>query len=146
VDSSEDRLAELFWSVARELRHRSREALTPWQITPSQFRALSVLMRDDPQRVTELAEHLRIAPRSATEVIDHLQRRGLVERRPDAADRRATLIALTDQGRAAGDDLRAARQIEAGRFFSTLSEGDREALSAILRKLVPGGDDEVNQG
>ncbi|MEV6495352.1 MarR family transcriptional regulator, partial [Actinoplanes sp. NPDC051633] len=111
-----------------------------------QFRALSVLMRDDPQRVSDLAEHLHIAPRSATEVIDHLERRGLVERRPDVADRRATLIALTDQGRAAGDDLRAARQAEAGRFFSTLDDDDRETLATILRKLAGTGDEAVNRG
>jgi DNA-binding MarR family transcriptional regulator len=142
----EDGLAELFWTVARELRHRTHEALTPWQITPAQFRALSVLMRDEPQRVTDLAEHLRIAPRSATEVVDHLQRRGLVERRPDVADRRATLIALTGKGRAAGDDVRAARQVEAGRLFGTLSEKDRETLARILRNLVRESDEAVKRG
>jgi DNA-binding MarR family transcriptional regulator len=135
----EDGLAELFWTVARELRHRTRDALTPWQITPSQFRALSVLIREEPQRLSDLAEHLRIAPRSATEVVDHLERQGLVERRPDTADRRATLVATTGKGRAAGDDLREARQVEAGRYFSTLSEKDREDLARILRKLVSAG-------
>jgi DNA-binding MarR family transcriptional regulator len=142
----EDRLADLFWTVARELRHRTREALTPWQITPAQFRALSVLIRDEPQRVTELADRLGIAPRSATEVVDHLERRGLVERRPDAADRRATLIGLTGKGRAAGDDVREARQAEAGRLFGTLSEDDRETLAQILRKLVRQGDEGAKRG
>jgi DNA-binding MarR family transcriptional regulator len=141
-----DGLGELFWTVARELRHRTRDALTPWQITPAQFRALSVLIREEPQRITELAEHLRIAPRSATEVVDHLERSGLVERRPDAADRRATLVGLTGKGRAAGDDLREARQAEAGRFFGSLSEEDRQALAEILRKLVPAGDQAVKRG
>ena len=51
-----------------------------------------------------LAEHLRIAPRSATEVVDDLQERGLVERAPDPADRRATLVRLTEAGAAAGTD------------------------------------------
>jgi DNA-binding MarR family transcriptional regulator len=142
----EDGLAELFWTVARELRHRTRDALTPWAVTPAQFRALSVLIREEPQRISDLAEHLRIAPRSATEVVDHLQQRGLVERRPDLADRRATLVALTGEGRAAGAGLRAARLAEAGRFFGALDGDDREALARILRKLVGEGDEAVNQG
>ena len=76
----------------------AQEALAEWDVTPSQARALAVLRRGGPQRLGELAEHLRIAPRSATEVVDALAERGLVERRPDPADRRATLVALTAHG------------------------------------------------
>ena len=128
-------LAELFWGVARHLRHRTRDALVPWDITPSQSRALSVLMRHGPQRLSELAEHLRIAARSATEVVDDLQERGLAERHPDPADRRAVLVSLTAAGTAAGDAIRAARQTEAEQFFGSLSATDRTDLSRILRKL-----------
>ena len=128
-------LADLFWGVARRLRHRTRESLLPWEITPSQARALTVLMRHSPRRLSDLAEHLHIAPRSATEVVDDLQERGLVERHPDPADRRATLVALTDTGTAAGQAIAAARQAEAEGFFAALSEADRADLSRILRKL-----------
>ena len=131
----EETLSESFWGVARRLRHLSRETLAPWDITPSQSRALSVLMRAGTLRPSELAEHLHIAPRSATEVVDDLQERGLVERHPDPADRRATLVALTDAGTAAGQAIAAARQAEAEGFFAALSEADRADLSRILRKL-----------
>jgi DNA-binding MarR family transcriptional regulator len=133
VDS--EGLAELFWGVARQLRHRTRESLLPWDITPSQSRALSVLMRHHPQRASELAVHLHIAPRSATEVIDDLQERGLIERHPDPADRRATLVTLTEAGVSAGEAIHAARQAEAERFFGSLNATDRADLSRILRKL-----------
>jgi DNA-binding MarR family transcriptional regulator len=82
-----------------------------------------------------LAEHLRIAPRSATEVVDDLERRGLVERAPDPADRRATLLNLTVGGTATGDAIRVARQAAAERFFAGLSEADRADLARILRRL-----------
>jgi DNA-binding MarR family transcriptional regulator len=128
-------LAELFWGVARQLRHHTRDALVPWDITPSQSRALSVLMRHGPQRLSELADHLRIAARSATEVVDDLQERGLAERHPDPADRRAVRVSLTAAGEAAGDAIRAARHSEAERFFGALSPTDRDDLGRILRKL-----------
>jgi DNA-binding MarR family transcriptional regulator len=95
-----------------------------------------VLERHGALRPGELAEHLRIAPRSATEVVDDLQERGLVERRPDPADRRATLVALTAAGAEVGEAIRAARQAEADRFFGSLSEQDRAELTRILRTLT----------
>ena len=131
----EESLSEAFWAVARRLRHRTRETLSPWDVTPSQSRALDVLMRHGESRLSELAEHLRIAARSATEVVDDLQERGLVERRPDPADRRATLVALTVAGTETGHAIRSARQAEAERFFGELSDTDRAELSRILHAL-----------
>jgi DNA-binding MarR family transcriptional regulator len=132
----DDGLAELFWGVARRLRHQTRESLSPWDVTPSQSRALSVLMRHGTLRLSELSEHLRIAARSATEVVDDLQEQGLVERRPDPADRRATLVALTGAGADAGAAIADARRAEAARFFGALSVDDRADLGRILRTLA----------
>ena len=128
-------LADLFWGVARRLRRLGRETLEPLNVTPSQSRALTVLQRHGALRPGELAEHLHIAPRSATEVVDDLQERGLVERRPDPGDRRATLVALTTAGTETGEAIRAARQADAERFFGSLSDQDRSELSRILRAL-----------
>ena len=132
---ADESLSEAFWSVARRLRAASHEALAPWDITPSAFRALRVLGRDGAMRLSELSEHLRIAPRSGTEVADVLEARGLAERRPDPADRRATLIGLTARGAGGLDAIRAARGTEAERVFGRLSATDRARLGRILRKL-----------
>lgn len=131
----EEGLSDLFWLVARRLRRIGRETSEPWDITPGQFRALGVLVRHGVMRLSALSDHLRIAPRSTTEVVDGLQERGLVERRPDSSDRRATLVALTEQGERMGAALRAARKTEAERFFGGLSEADRADLTRILRTL-----------
>lgn len=131
----DESLSETFWSVARSLRHQSRLTLTPWDLTPSQSRALAVLLRHGATRLSDLAHHLRIAPRSATEFVDDLSGMGLVERRADPRDRRVTLVALTEAGTTTGEAIRVARQAEADRVFGTLSEDDREALTRILREL-----------
>ena len=131
----EENLAESFWAVARRLRLRTRVALEPWDVSPSLGRALSVLSRHGDLRLSALAEHLRIVPRSATEVVDDLERFGLAERRPDPADRRATLVALTAEGAKTSRDIQHARQAEGDRFFAALDATDREDLTRILRKL-----------
>jgi DNA-binding MarR family transcriptional regulator len=133
--AGDETLPDVFWSVARRLRETSQEALAPWDLTPSYLRALRVLRRHGVMRLSELSEHLRIAPRSTTEVVDALQSRGLVERRPDPADRRATLVEVTEHGASVLDAIRAARGAEAERVFGRLSQADRADLARILRLL-----------
>jgi DNA-binding MarR family transcriptional regulator len=128
-------LSEAFRSVARQLRQTSLRSLAQWDITPSQSRALRVLTRHGAIRLSGLSEHLRIAPRSTTEVVDDLEAKGLIERRPDPEDRRATLVALTGHGATVGEAIRSASGTEAERVFDRLSATDRANLARILRKL-----------
>ncbi len=133
--SEDESLPELFRQVNRRLRELGRTSMEPWDVTPAQSRALGVLLRGGPLRLNELAERLRIVPRSTTEVVDALEAAGLVERRPDPHDRRAVQVGLTEQGARVGESVRAAREAEAERFFGMLSAGDREDLARILRVL-----------
>jgi DNA-binding MarR family transcriptional regulator len=136
VAAEEDEtLADAFWGVARTLRHLASQTLEPWEISPSQSRALGVLVRHGLMRLSELSEHLHIAPRSTTEVVDALEQRGLVERRPDPDDRRATLVAVTAEGARTNAAIKGARKAEAERLFGSLGDSDRAHLARILRKL-----------
>ena len=130
--AGDETLAEAFWAVARRLRDTSQETLAPWDINPSQLRALRMLRRHGVMRLSELSDRLRIAPRSATEVVDALESRGLAQRRPDPGDRRATLVEVTEDGAGVLDAIRGS---EAERVFGRLSPTDRSRLARILRKL-----------
>jgi DNA-binding MarR family transcriptional regulator len=134
-DAGEESLAEAFSSVARQLRHTSQEILAPWDISPSQLRALRVLGHHGAMHMSGLSDRLHIAARSATEVVDALEDRRLVARRPDPGDRRATLVELTAEGITILDAIRAARGSEAERAFDRLGDEDRAHLARILRKL-----------
>lgn len=135
TDNRDDTLSEAFWSVARQLRRAATDSLAQWDISPSQSRALQVLAHHDGVRLSELAEHLHIAARSATEVVDALQERGLVQRRPDPADRRATLVVLTPKGQQVSTAIQDSRAEDAQRLFGALSASDRAELARILAKL-----------
>jgi len=131
----DETLSEAFRAVARQLRNTSQETLAPWDITPSHLRALGVLARHGPMRMSGLSDHLHIAARSATEVVDALETRGLAKRRPDPDDRRATLAELTGHGMTVLNAIRAARGTEAEQAFDRLSSLERAQLARILRKL-----------
>jgi DNA-binding MarR family transcriptional regulator len=133
-DSGES-LSEIFWSVARQLRGASQEILAPWDITPAHLRALRTLGHHGSMRLSDLSGRLHIAPRSATEVVDALESRGLARRRPDPGDRRATLVEMTEHGAEVMTAIRAARGNDAERAFGRLSPADRTELARILGQL-----------
>lgn len=134
-DTELESLANAFWTVARRMRHGTRQALAPFDLSPAQSRALGTLMRRGSMRPGTLAEMLGIAPRSATEVVDALESRGLVERTPDPSDRRATLVVPTDEGREVMFKIREARMAESDELFARLSATDRAELTRILLAL-----------
>ncbi len=130
-----DSLGDQLGAVARQLRSAAMASLSAWDVTPSQMRAVRMLDRHGGVRSSELAQHLHIAPRSATEVVDALEAKGLVERSPDPSDRRATLVSLTPHGTTLVEEVRRARGLESERLFERLSDRDRDHLARILRRL-----------
>lgn len=134
--SGEETTAELLMTVARQLRRRFMAALDEYDVTPSQARALRTVVEEPGVRLSMLAERLRIAPRSATEVADALESRGLVVRAPDPVDRRATLLTPTPAGLDLQARIRQARHHEVDGFTGLLSEADRAELDRILRLLA----------
>jgi DNA-binding MarR family transcriptional regulator len=131
-------LDELLMGAARALRRRWSAGLSDiagLELSPHEARALRTIGHHGPTRLGVVAEHLRIAPRSATDVVDRLESRGLVERAPDPSDRRAMTVSLTELGTdvlAQTDEL---RKEGAADFFGALTPAQRHTLAALLLKL-----------
>lgn len=136
ADDASGELGELVLRVARTQRRRWRDALAPWDLSPHQARALRVVCERDGVRLSDLADSLHIAPRSATEVADGLQERGLVERTPDPGDRRAVLLRPTGEGRRIRAEVGRARAADSAQLFGRLGDEDRTTLARILRTLA----------
>ena len=136
ADDGTGELGDLLMRVARTQRRRWRDALAPWDLPPHQARALRVICERDGVRLSDLAESLHIAPRSATEVADGLQERALVERTPDPGDRRAVILRPTDEGRRVRAEVGRARAADSAELFARLGPEDRASLARILRTLT----------
>lgn len=129
-------LSDLVNETARRIRRETLAALVGTDLAPHQGRALRYVSRHAPVRPGQLATDLRIAPRSATDVIDALVQQGLVHREPDPSDRRAVLLSLTGRGAEVAAALDDARTAVARRLFESLSEGERVALGRQLRRVL----------
>ncbi|GAA2258711.1 MarR family winged helix-turn-helix transcriptional regulator [Streptomyces indiaensis] len=117
----------------RHLEHRELG------ITPAQSRLLRTLAHwGSPPRMADLAERLEVVPRAVTTLVDALEAGGKVRRVPDPANRRVIRIELTDDGRAALRELRAARRSAAEEILAPLTGDQREALGGLLNTLIDG--------
>jgi DNA-binding MarR family transcriptional regulator len=131
-------LDELLMGAARALRRRWSAGLADiagLELSPHEARALRTIGHHGPTRLGVVAEHLRIAPRSATDVVDRLESRGLVERAPDPSDRRAMTVALTKLGADVLAETDALRKEGAAEFFRALTPAQRHTLASLLSKL-----------
>ena len=135
-DADEPSLDELLMGAARALRRRWAAGLGP-DLSPHDARALRVIGHHGPTRLGVIADRLRIAPRSATDVIDRRESRGLVTRSPDPDDRRAMTVTLTEVGESVLAEVDAARRAGAEDFFGGVSERDGASLATILTRLDP---------
>lgn len=101
----------------------------------AQWRSLSILEREGGMRLGSLASAARTTQPGMTRLVGTMEEAGLVERSPDPADSRATLVAATPAGLRALTQWRAEFQDTLAPRFADLSDADWSALrraAAIL--------------
>ncbi|MFD3314520.1 MarR family winged helix-turn-helix transcriptional regulator [Streptomyces sp. NPDC058694] len=129
-------VVDLIGTVVARYHEEYEEAAAEHALTGAQARLLSLLSLE-PLPMRRLAQKLKCEPSNVTGIVDRLEVRGLVERRPDPADRRVKLAAVTEEGlgvaRSLRDSLRFAREPLAG-----LSREERVALRGLLLRMLDG--------
>ncbi|MGW2237492.1 MarR family winged helix-turn-helix transcriptional regulator [Streptomyces sp. NPDC001759] len=127
-------VVELIGDVVARYHADFDEAAAQHALTGAQARLLSLLSLE-PLPMRKLAQKLKCEPSNVTGIVDRLESRGLVERRPDPADRRVKLAAATKEGRRVArelrDGLRFAREPLAG-----LSDAERLSLRDLLKRML----------
>jgi len=128
---------EDFTRATRRARGRAAGPLAGGSgLSLAQYQLLEGLRSAGELTVSELAVGAGVATPTATRMLDGLVRDGRVTRRTADHDRRAVLIALTEDGRAAVDE--AGRRVEAGRarIRDSLTPAEQEQAAALLRRLA----------
>ncbi|MFJ5528827.1 MarR family winged helix-turn-helix transcriptional regulator [Streptomyces sp. NPDC093261] len=102
------------------------------RVTLAQFRMLVVLSTRGTTKLVALAELLQVAPSTAMRMIDRLIAAGLAERQTNPANRRETLLTLTEEGRRTVEDVTARRRAEIAAIVERLRPTERLALIEAL--------------
>ncbi|WP_405847628.1 MarR family transcriptional regulator [Streptomyces niveus] len=127
-------VVELIGTVVARYYEEYDRAAAEHSLTGAQARVLG-LLSIQPMPMRRIAQKLKCEPSNVTGIVDRLESRGLVERRPDPADRRVKLAAPTEQGRST------ARQLRDGLNFARepladLSAAERTVLRDLLRRML----------
>ena len=124
---------ELLFRVAKAKHGVVSAKLAELDLTPVQGHALRRLDPERPLAMSELADALYCHASNVTGIVDRLESRGLVERRPGAGDRRVKTLVLTGEGarvRARVIELLS----EPPAVIAALPAADQRALRDILRR------------
>ena len=105
-------------------------------ITPPQMWALHNVA--EPCSMGELAQVLDVDASYVTALVDSLEVRELVERRPSATDRRRRVLEITDEGRAVLERMHA--RVERIPMGGDLSDEELAELVSLLRRALPPAD------
>jgi DNA-binding MarR family transcriptional regulator len=118
--------------LARRLRQMQEGSL---DLNLNQLSAMAVLLNSGDQLMGELAAQEKIRPPSMTRIVNSLEARGYVLRRPDPRDHRQCLVALTDSGR----DVMLANRLRRDQWLAVriaeLDPAEREVLRRAVRIL-----------
>ena len=126
---------ELLFSLAKAKHGTVSARLAELDLTPVQGHALRRLDPERPLAMSELADALYCHASNVTGIVDRLESRGLVERRPGAGDRRVRTLVLTPEGAAVRRRV-VELLLEPPAAIASLSEGDLLALRDILARAL----------
>lgn len=111
-------------------------ALEPLGIDSKDFGALRVLANREPTSQLDVARTLSIDRTTMVALLDVLERKSIVTRRPDPADRRRNVVELTDQGLQAYAAAETAHRDAENAFLAAVSPTAADQLRRTLRALV----------
>lgn len=132
----------IFGRTSRIYTHFLRRAdtwLSPLGLSWETFSLIAALRRSGkPYELnpTELQRQSLLTSGAMTNRIDRVEALGLVERRPDTADRRGVIVRLTPAGRALADKAIAVHFSKAAEILGALNAREREQLDQLLAKLL----------
>ncbi|WP_125098618.1 MarR family winged helix-turn-helix transcriptional regulator [Leucobacter chromiireducens] len=113
-------------------------ALRPFGLRVRSYPVLALVCDGLRPTQRELADFLRLDPSQVVALIDGLEGRGLLERRPDPRDRRSKVLVATAEGHRLYEAAHAAVLSADGDPAAQLTPAERETLTGLLRRVAFG--------
>ncbi|PTX59348.1 DNA-binding MarR family transcriptional regulator [Melghirimyces profundicolus] len=138
TDLSKELVAEierLVREISVVVKRKGREILNEFPITPPQFTALLWLNEEGDMTIGDLSQKMYLACSTMTDLIDRMEKNGLVERVRDERDRRVVRIHLLEKGRSIIYDVMEARLAYLSDVLSRFSKEEVKEMSKHLSLL-----------
>lgn len=135
-DRAPSTLAFLLSQVGIHASKRFAERIAAVDLSPPLFRVLNLVAAAEGESQQAIGAAIEIPPSRMVALVDELEQRGMVERRPKPDDRRVRALFLTAEGKrclAKGRKIAAQHEAE---LTKGMKEADRKRLLDLLQKIV----------
>ncbi len=133
------RLGYLFKHAGRLMSERNEAALIPFDIDPRELGVLIVIDSYEPASQQQVAERIGVDRTTMVAMLDTLEAKGLLSRRPDTEDRRRNVVELTPLGHETLGRAIAASDIAEAELLSPLTPAEAAQLRDLLGRVVDRG-------
>jgi DNA-binding MarR family transcriptional regulator len=130
------RLGYLLKHALLDLEELHAEHLTGHAINVRELSVLLLLNGREPESQQQAAQRLGVDRTTMVGLLDGLEGKGLLARQPDQADRRRNVVVLTDAGRLALRDAKAASDEAERQLLTGLSPAEAEQFRALLARVA----------
>jgi DNA-binding MarR family transcriptional regulator len=117
------------------IKQKGREILNDYNITPPQFVALQWLFDSGEMTIGDLSSKMYLACSTTTDLIDRMEKTGLVTRAKDEQDRRIVRVVLLERGKKLIEEVIAKRQNYLAEVVWEYDRAEVELLCENLQKL-----------
>ncbi len=121
--------------ACRLLRRRAHALLEGVGLHRGQQFMLGALWEREGCTQSELAQKLRVQPATITNMLQRMERAGLVKRRHDTEDQRVSRVYLTDAGRSIQQAAEGAWRDLDAQAFDGFTQGERDLLDGLLQRV-----------
>src|SRR3984957_9450008 len=133
------RLAYLFKHAQRLMAELHVEALAPFDLHARDLGVLLVIDRFEPASQQQVAGRLGVDRTTMVAIIDALEAKGIIARRPDAQDRRRNVVELTPAGRDILRQATADSDTAEAELIAPLAPEEGEQLRYLLTRVLARG-------
>jgi MarR family 2-MHQ and catechol resistance regulon transcriptional repressor len=125
----------VMWKAARAVEAYAVKSIAGLEMCGSDFAVLEALLNKGPLPVNVIGRKVLLTSGSITTAIDRLEKKGLVERERDPADKRARIVHLTPEGRKLIKKAFADHAADMERLSSVLETDERATMIRLLKKI-----------
>ncbi|MEI8130641.1 MAG: MarR family transcriptional regulator [bacterium] len=129
-------LEDLILTFRRKILESMRAESLKHDLSFSQTEILRFIGLNEKKTMKSIAEHLKITPPSASVLVAHMEKRGLVRRTSDPVDRRVVWITLVPKTKKLIDSACKKKQLIFKGMLSKLTEKDQKELERIISILI----------
>ncbi|MFC5559451.1 MarR family winged helix-turn-helix transcriptional regulator [Ureibacillus thermophilus] len=137
-EREEELSLKLFVVLSRAMqavKKRVEEDIRAYGMNPTEFAVLELIYSKGEQPIQKIGEKVLIASSSITYVVDKLENKKLLKRKPCPDDRRITYATITEEGKKLMDDIFPKHKKTMAEIFRGVADEEKQKLIELLKKL-----------